>query len=242
MRTAESVVLTLWPPGPGRAVDVDLEVVLGDLDLDLLGLGHHGDGRGRRVDPPLRLGLGHALDAVGAALVLVDRERAVALDGEDDLLEASGLALVRRQDLGLEAAPLGVAGQHAEDVACPERRLVASHSLAHLDDHVLRVGRVALDERGLELLLEPRDVALEVRRHRGELGVVLGVGEIGARALPRDGELVRRLELLQPPPHVGRLAVVVVDGRVGQPRLQVGVRALELLDEWFDPGHGDDGR
>ena len=156
MRTAESVVLTLWPPGPGRPVDVDLEVVLGDLDLDLLRLGHHRDRRGRGVDPPLRLGLGHALHTVRAALVLVDRERPVALDGEDDLLEAAGLALVRGQDLGLEAAPLGVAGQHPEDVAGPERRLVPSHALADLDDHVLRVGRVALDERRLQLLLEPR--------------------------------------------------------------------------------------
>ena len=217
--------------GPGRAVDVDLEVVLGDLDLDLLDLGHHGDGRRRGVDPPLRLGLGHALDAVGAALVLVDGERAVALDGEHDLLEPARLALVRREDLGLEAAALGVAGQHPEDVARPERGLVAADALADLDDHVLRVGRVALDERRLELLLEPRHVALEIGRHRGELGIVLRVGEVGAGALPGDGELVRRLELLQAPPHLGRLAVVVVDGRVGQPSLQVGVGALELLDE-----------
>ena len=99
------------------------------------------------MDAPLRLGLRHALDAVRAALVLEDREGAVALDGEDDLLEAARLALVRRQDLGLEAAPLGVAGEHAVDVAGPERRLVAADALAHLDDHVLRVGRVALDER-----------------------------------------------------------------------------------------------
>ena len=35
--------------------------------------------------------------------------------------------------------------------------------------------------------------------------------------------------------------MVVVDGRVGEPRLQLFVRALELLDEWFDPGHRDDG-
>ena len=33
MRTAESVVLTDWPPGPHGAEDVDLDVVLGDLDL-----------------------------------------------------------------------------------------------------------------------------------------------------------------------------------------------------------------
>ena len=48
---------------------------------------------------------------------------------------------------------------------------------------------------------------------------------------------MRRLELLQAPADVRRLAVVVVDRRVGQPLLQVDVGALELLDELFDPGH-----
>ena len=32
-RTAESVVLTPCPPGPGRAVDVDPQLVLGDVDV-----------------------------------------------------------------------------------------------------------------------------------------------------------------------------------------------------------------
>ena len=70
MRTAESVVLTDWPPGPGRAVDVDLEVVRVDGHLDLVGLGQDGH-RGRRgVDPALGLGDRHPLDPVRAGLVL----------------------------------------------------------------------------------------------------------------------------------------------------------------------------
>ena len=97
MRTAESVVLTLWPPGPGRAVDVDLEVVLVDLDVDLLRLGHDRDGRRRRVDAPLRLRLGHALHAVRAALELEDRVGAVALDRERDVLEAAAVARARAE-------------------------------------------------------------------------------------------------------------------------------------------------
>ena len=76
----------------GRAVDVDLQVALVDLDVDVLGLRHHRDGRGRRVDPALRLRLGHALHAVRPALVLEDRVRAVALDRERRLLEAAALA------------------------------------------------------------------------------------------------------------------------------------------------------
>jgi hypothetical protein len=38
---------------PGRAVDVDLEVVRVDLHLDLLGLREHRDRRRRGVDPSL---------------------------------------------------------------------------------------------------------------------------------------------------------------------------------------------
>ena len=70
MRTAESVVLTLCPPGPERAVDVDPQVVGVDGDLDLLGLGHHQHAGGGGVDAALALGDGHALHAVHPALVL----------------------------------------------------------------------------------------------------------------------------------------------------------------------------
>src|SRR5258708_4811323 len=38
------------PARPGRAIDVDLQIVGVDVDLDLLRLGHHGDSRGRGVD------------------------------------------------------------------------------------------------------------------------------------------------------------------------------------------------
>ena len=70
------------PARPRAPVDVDLEVVRVDLDLDVVGLGEHRDGRGRGVDPALGLGLGDALDAVGAALELEHRVGPVALDRE----------------------------------------------------------------------------------------------------------------------------------------------------------------
>ena len=132
--------------------------------------------------------------------------------------------------LALEPAPLGVALEHPRDVGGPERGLVAAHALAHLDDHVLVVGGVALDERELELLLEPRDVGLVVGDHLGELGVVAGRVEVGARLAPLLRQLVRRLELLDAPADLGRLAVVVVDGGIGEPLLRLEVGALELLD------------
>ena len=39
-RTAESVVLTLWPPAPVERITSHLEVGRVDLDVDVLGLGH----------------------------------------------------------------------------------------------------------------------------------------------------------------------------------------------------------
>ena len=78
MRTAESVVLTLWPPGPRGAVDVDAQVVRVDLDVDVLGLGQHEHAGGTGVDAALGLGDRHALHAVHAALELQPRPDAVA--------------------------------------------------------------------------------------------------------------------------------------------------------------------
>ena len=49
--------------------------------------------------------------------------------------------------------------------------------------------------------------------------------------------LCARFELLQAPPDLGRLAVVVVDGRVGHALLGLPVGALDLLDELLH-GHG----
>ena len=231
-------MFTDWPPGPGRAVDVDLEVLLVDLDVDVLGLGHHGDRPGRGVDAALRLGLGHSLDAVRAALPLVDRVGAVALDRVDALLDAAALA---RADLDLlppEAAALGVALEHAGEIERPERCLVAADALADLDDHVLLVGRVGLHERQLELDLEPLHIGLVLRRHLGELGIVLRRLQVGDGLAPFLREPVGALELLQAAADLLGLAVVVVDRRIGHPLLRLFEGALELLDEFGEIRHG----
>ena len=102
IRTAESVVLTDWPPGPGRALDLDPQVpVLVDLDLDLVGFGHHDDRRGRGVDPPARLGRRDPLDAVDAALELEPAVGAVAVDLDDRLLDPLDAGLVRLRTSGV---------------------------------------------------------------------------------------------------------------------------------------------
>ena len=78
MRTAESVVLTLCPPGPDDRY-TSMRRSLGSIvDLDLLGLGQHEHAGGRGVDAPLGLGGRDPLHAVHAALVLQPGPRRVA--------------------------------------------------------------------------------------------------------------------------------------------------------------------
>src|SRR5436189_1138717 len=132
----------------GGAVDVDLQVVCVDVDVDVLGFREYRHRGGRGVDAALRLRLRHALDAVGAALVLEHRIRPVALDRER--VGAVG----GRERLDLEPAPLGVAAEHAVEVAGPDRRLVAAGAGTDLHDDVLVVVWVALEHGQADLLLE----------------------------------------------------------------------------------------
>src|SRR3546814_20919266 len=64
--------------GPGRAVDVDPQILVVDLNVDLFGLGQHRDGRCRGVDAPARFGHRPALEAVDARFELeLDRKSVV---------------------------------------------------------------------------------------------------------------------------------------------------------------------
>src|SRR5262245_22896398 len=222
---------------PGRAVDVDLQVVGIDLDLDFFDLRHDRDGGRGRVDPALRLRLRHALDTVRPTLPLEDGVGAVALDSEGDLLEAAAVVGARREGFRLEAAALRVAVQHPIHVAGPERRLVAARRLADLDEHVFRVGWVGLHERELQLLLERAEPLLELGDELLQVAVAARRVEVVAHLAPLQGQLVRGLELLEAPSDLRRLAVIVVDGRVRHALLRLAVGALELADELFHHAH-----
>src|SRR5204862_6934527 len=84
-------LIDVLPARPAAAAPELLDVLRVDLDLDVLHLRQHRDGRRRRVNPTLRLGLRHALHAVPPALVLTVPISARALDVDDDLLEPAPL-------------------------------------------------------------------------------------------------------------------------------------------------------
>ena len=74
-----------------RAVHVDAQVAVVDLDIDLFGLRQHRDGCRRGVDAASALGHRNPLDAVDAAFEFQFGEHADALDRGDDFLETADI-------------------------------------------------------------------------------------------------------------------------------------------------------
>ena len=107
----------------GGTADVDLKFVRVELDINLLGLGQHGDGDGARVDAPLRFRRGHALHAVDAALEFQFLENVLPLDAEDDLLVAAEVGGTGVHLLDAPAQALGVADVHSVQVGTKQRGL-----------------------------------------------------------------------------------------------------------------------
>ena len=152
------------PARPGGAVDVDLQVAGVHVHVHVLGLGQHRHrGRGR-VDPALRLRLRHPLHPVRPALELEHAVCAVALHRE------GVVAVAQLERLGLEAATLGVAGEHAVEVGGEQAGLLAARAGPDLDDHVLVVVRVRLDHREPDLLLELAEPVLRAAQQLAQLG------------------------------------------------------------------------
>jgi hypothetical protein len=116
------------------------------------------------------------------------------------------------------------------EVGGPQRGLVASHSLADLDDHVLAVGGIRRSERDAQFLLEGADPVLQLGNHLAEDAVAARRLQVLAHLTPLLCETVRPLELLEAASRLSRLPVVVVDGRVGHALLRLLVRAFQLVD------------
>ena len=160
--------------------EIEADVGLVELDIQVVGLGEHGDGGGGGVDASLGLGFGDALHAVDAALVLESGERAVAVDLADHLFDAAGGVFAEAEHVGLPSLGFGVADVGAEQIAGPESCFVAADAGADFDDHAALVVGVAGQQRAAGFLFELRDslgqlVGLGLREF-AQLGVV-GIGE-----------------------------------------------------------------
>jgi hypothetical protein len=176
-----------------------------------------------------------------AALVLQARPHAAArlrpaaaLDRHGDVLVAAEVGLVGLDDLGAPTDPLGVAQVHAQQVAGEQRGLLAALARLDLQDDVLVVAGVARDQQQpqpLGELLAPLFERLDLGGEVGVLGAQLTRGgDVVPRPQPLPVRLDDRGELRVPLVEPAGLGLVGVDGWVGQPLLEVGVLADQVLD------------
>ena len=204
MRTAESVLLTCWPPAPRRAVGVDLEVLV--VDLDLAGALDHRrdlDARERRLAAVGGVERREPDEPVDALLGAVEAVGVLALDAEGGGLDAGLLPRARLQQLDLEAAPLGPAHLHPQHHLGPVLGVGAAR--AGVDGHERVAGVVGAGEQPLQLQrLEPRldraerllDLVGELRILLGELDEPLEVLDV-ARELLVGGQPARLARVLR---------------------------------------------
>jgi hypothetical protein len=238
IRTAESVLLTCWPPEP-EARKVSMRMSLSWISISTSST----SGRTATVAAevwirPLRLRRRDALDAVDAAFELQPAEDAVAGDGGDDFLVAPGVALGRRVQLDPPAARRGVARIHAEQVAGEDGGLVSAGAGADFQH-----GRGVLV--GVARGQQQGDVALHVRQ-AGVQGVQLVGGHGGHFGILGHHRQVHDLgpHLCQRRDGVGDRLHLGVFLRQAHDLLTVGGRAharlhlMEAVEHLIEPGLG----
>ena len=203
MRTALSVVFTLWPPGPDERKTSILRSLRLDLDVDLLGLGQHGDGGGGRVNAPLRLGGGHPLDAMHAGLAPQQPEGLGPPHRDDGLLDPAQRAVAQghRLPAQIRGAPRSAdtCGRDRPRRARPRRPPVPARIS-------MMASRSSCGSRGDEQLVE-------LARERGRsprAGGQVGLGQRGKLGIRLIGEL----------PSLVQFAFAA--GPAGRPRRTIG--------------------
>ena len=171
--------------------------------------------------------VGHALDAMGAALVLEPRPGVLALHDEDDLVEAALLGVRLLHDLDLPASALGVAEVHVEEVAGEEVGLLAALGAADLDDDVAAVVGILGKQQRLELFLDGEDRARwRPRAHAGARHAL--------RARPPRAARWRWRRRLSPPSGAGR--------HQRSPRAPCGASTARAASSGSEETSGDESR
>ena len=169
------------PAWAGRAIDVDSQVLVVDVDVDILGLGQHGDRRCRGVDAASALCHGDALHAMDPAFELEPGEHAGAVDRRDRLLVAAKLGRAGGDQLEPPALRFGKALVHPKEVAGEQSGLVAAGAGADFEHRRAVVGRIARQQLHCQSALGVRQPVPNLfgfaRGHFLEFGLSGSIGD-----------------------------------------------------------------
>src|SRR5262245_66353708 len=109
-------LVNVLPAGPTGTHGVDLEIGFVNVDIDVLYLRQHGDGRRRGVDAARRFSIGHSLHAMHAGFEFELGKYPTAAHLSDNFLEPAFGALAYREDFRLPALLGSIPLVHAEKI------------------------------------------------------------------------------------------------------------------------------
>ena len=214
-----------------RAVGVDAEVGVVDLDRDVVGKQRRDhDLRESRMPPVSGVERRQSHEPVDAALRLERPVGVLAAHRDGGRLEPGFLARARLESLGLEPAVVGPAQVHPEEHLCPVLRVRAARTGVDLEQRVTCVV-LAGEER---VLLQSPELVFEWAELLGDVRLERRVERV---------ELVRVLELapkplvsVQPPRQAGVLggdpgsrSLVVPEARLAHRLLELGAAPSESV-------------
>ena len=238
------------PAGTGRAEHVDAQVFFVDVDVHLVGLGQHGHGDRGGVDAARRLGFGHTLDTMDAALEFEPAVGVVPIHHADDFLEAAQAGRTRTEDFHAPLPLFGIVRIHPKQVRGEQAGFLAAGAGPDFQQHVLFVQRVLGQQQESQLVFECRSALAEffdlAVGHLAQFGVAIveqgaAVFQIGTDFPPlaETGH-----DFLEPRVLLGELGVLLgVAGHFGQTQaaFDVFVAALdfgELAEQGGGVAHG----
>src|SRR5260370_26402320 len=114
---------------PGRAIDIDANIVVFDLDINIVISFWKNDYLGcGGMDAPVGFGNGNTLDAMGTAFVFQAPISALASDEKRDVFDSPLRGFVAIQDFNLPVPVISITAVHAEEFCCKKRRIVPTCS------------------------------------------------------------------------------------------------------------------
>ncbi len=233
MRTAESVVLTLCPPGPDER-NTSMRRSFGSISTST------SSASGSTSTPAAEVWMRPCDSVAGTRCTrctppsYFSRAQTAwsgraGADRDGDRLHAAEIGRLVVEHLGRPALPLGVAQVHPQQVAGEQRRLLAALAGLDLEDDVLAVVGVLRQQQLAQPVLELVDAGLQsvvgLGGERRVLGGQLARGAAGRRARPSSsrGAATIGASSAKRRPSVRARRLVGVHRRVGQRPLDLGV-------------------
>ena len=177
----------MLPSGALRAVGIDTQILFLDVDIHFLGFRQDRDRRRRRMNPPARFRLGHALDPVHAGFILHPRKDTLSGNFRRCFLVPADPGIGEGHRLKAPPPPFRIPLIHAKQIGREKRRLIAAGPGPYFENGILLVSRILGQQQNFQLVFDPghaRPGALQLFfSHLPHVGIAIGGHRLELRNL-----------------------------------------------------------